>query len=47
MSFIPGTDLWTDFVNQLEAGETVYWRIQGKLDDTEDNYSDVQQFTVE
>jgi RimJ/RimL family protein N-acetyltransferase len=47
MTFIPGADLWVNFVNQLELGETVYWRIQGKLGDAEDNYSDVRQFTVE
>ncbi|BAP54825.1 hypothetical protein THII_0528 [Thioploca ingrica] len=46
MSFTPNADLWTNFVNQLEVGETVYWRIQGKLDNSEDNYSDVQQFTI-
>lgn len=46
MNFTPNADLWTNFINQLEIGETVYWRIQGKLDNSEDNYSDVRQFTI-
>jgi len=46
MSFTPSADSWADFANQLEEGETVYWRIEGKFEG-EDNYSDVRQFTIE
>jgi RimJ/RimL family protein N-acetyltransferase len=45
-SFTPSASEWGSLVNQLTGGETVYWRIKGKINNTEENYSDVRQFTI-
>ncbi|TGN99669.1 hypothetical protein PN36_35185 [Candidatus Thiomargarita nelsonii] len=46
MDFEPAADSWASFAQQLE-GETVFWRIKGKLGENEENYSDVWQLIVE
>lgn len=42
----PSTETWLNFAEPL-VGETVYWRIQGKIGENDENYSDVWQLIVE
>ena len=46
MNFEPAAESWANFAQQLK-GETVFWRIKGKLGENEENYSDVWQLIVE